>query len=184
MRAVGAALVLAGVLFGGGCSGDDDELDLAAFDGSYTVTMVVGAAEVDDSAHPAALVEPGDSFTEQWELDCTRSDCTLLRPEGGVVLGDLDGLPLTPATVSIEDGDSYDTLVGEVEGVQAEPDVVEPGPCAGTAAERWTVHVELAEADGVLSGSVIRTPESLLVAAGDTECFGVDLTLGLSGVRR
>jgi hypothetical protein len=174
---------LAGVLAGAACSSGDDDLDVAGFAGAYTVTMVVGDAISDPSAHPSLLLERGSSFTEQWVLECDASTCTLRRPDGGAVLGDLDGLRLAPP-VPPPGEDPVESLAGETVGVRPEPDVAEPGPCAGSAAERWTVRVEVARTEAVLSGSVIRTPDSLLVAVGDADCYGLDLTLGLSGVRR
>jgi hypothetical protein len=47
----------------------------------------------------------------------------------------------------------------------------------GTAAERWTVQVELTVHEDAIVGSVFRIPDALV----DGDCFGLDLTLGFSG---
>jgi hypothetical protein len=163
------------------CGDDDGDVDVEAYGGDYTVTMVVGAATSDDRADPALLPAVRTSFTERWVLDCDSDSCVLRRPECGAVLGDLDGLEL--ALPAPGPGEPAEALTGTAEGVRPEPAVEEPDPCDGTPAETWTVRVDVSVAGDVLNGSVIRTPDQLASSVPDAECYGVDLTLGLSGVR-
>lgn len=163
------AAAIAAAVVAGACGGDDDDAT-----GRYDVVLVVGAAVTDESADPTAFPGEGSTFEERWHLDCDGDTCTLGRPDGGAVLGTLDGLVLTRVP-----GDEP-TWRGEADDVEPEPSPEEPSPCAGTPAETWTVEVEVTLSDDLLVGSVFRQPEALL--AGD--CFGLDLTLGLSGVRR
>jgi hypothetical protein len=172
---VGALAVLTG------CGDDGGGLDVESFAGTYVVTMVVGAATSGPGAHPVLLPEPGTSFTERWELDCDPASCVLNRPDGGVALGDLDGLVLAPPPPGPTE--AVEALTGTAEGVRAEA-AIEPGPCTGAASERWTVQVDVSHEGDVLSGSVVRTPDELRDTAAGPDCYGVDLTLGLSGVRR
>jgi hypothetical protein len=163
--------------------GDDDGggVDLEAYDGAYTVTMVVGAVASDESADPALLPAVQTSYTERWQLDCDSDRCVLGRPEGGAVLGDLDGLELALPVPG--PGEPAEALTGTAAGVRPEPAVEEPDPCDGTPAETWTVRVDVSVTGDVLNGSVIRTPDELASSVPEAECYGVDLTLGLSGVR-
>jgi hypothetical protein len=68
---------------------------------------------------------------------------------------------------------------GEATDVQP-ADSPEPSPCEGTRAETWTVELELSVEDDAFVGSVFRIPDALV----DGQCFGLDLTLGVSGSRR
>jgi hypothetical protein len=183
-RAVAAAAVVCGLAAsacGGG--GDDDAApDPVLFEGPWDVTLVVGAVDADPGADPASF--PGDaSFRERWVFEgCDEAGCTLRRPDGGFLLGDLDGVEFELRADPIADEDRF---TGEGEAA----DLVLPGdddhgpdPCSGTDARRWTVLVELSVADRVLSGTVLRRPVARTVAAGGATCYGIDLTLGLSGV--
>ena len=120
-----------------------------------------GRPAADASAFPGA----GSDATETWTFDCDEDECVLTRPAGGF-LGGLDAVP--PRT----DGETY---TAEVTGVRPEGS----SPCAGTPAETWTVEVELTAEDESFVGSVFRIPDALV--SGD--CFGLDLTLGVSGSR-
>jgi hypothetical protein len=163
------------------CGDDDGGADVEAYGGEYTVTMVVGASASDDDADPALLPAVRTSYTERWVLACDSDSCVLRRPEGGAVLGDLDGLEL--AFPAPGPGEPAEALTGTAAGVRPEPAVEEPDPCDGTPAETWTVRVDVSVAGDVLNGSVIRTPDELASSVPEAECYGVDLTLGLSGVR-
>ena len=121
------------------------------------------------------------SFTERWVLECNADRCVLRRPDGGAVLGDLDGLELALPTPG--PGEPAEALTGRAEGVRPEPAVEDPDPCDGTPAETWTVRVDVSVESDVLSGSIIRTPDALAASVAEADCYGVDLTLGLSGVR-
>lgn len=70
-------------------------------------------------------------------------------------------------------------LRGVAEGVTG-AGAADDAACRGAPAETWTIEVEVSMEDEVLVGSVLRIPDALV--AGD--CFGLDLTLGLSGTRR
>lgn len=179
--ATSGSLVLTALAVLGGCGDDGGGIDVESFAGTYVVTMVVGAAASDAGANPVLLPEPGTSFTERWELACDPARCVLHRPEGGFALGDLDGLVLAPPPPG--PAEAVEALTGTAEGVRAEASI-EPGPCTGAASERWTVQVDVSHDGDVLSGSVVRTPDELRDTGAGPDCFGVDLTLGLSGVRR
>jgi hypothetical protein len=185
-RAVAATL--AAVLCGGavaGCGGGEQEdagPEPGQFEGAWDVTLVVGAVDADAGADPASF--PGDaSFRERWVFeDCNEAGCTLRRPDSGLLLGDLDGVDFELRADPIADEDRFR---GEGEGadlVLPGDDDHEPDPCAGTDARRWTVLVEVSVADRVLSGTVLRRPLARTVEAGGTTCYGIDLTLGLSGI--
>jgi hypothetical protein len=153
-----------------GCGGDGD----VAIDGEWDVVLVVGAAVADAGADTSGFPGEGSTFEERWDLACDDGVCTLGRPEGGAALGDLDGLRIEPVD------DREETWRGEAEGVRPVPGVEEPSPCAGTPTESWVVQIELTVEETALVGSVFRIPDALV--AGD--CYGLDLTLGLSGSRR
>jgi hypothetical protein len=111
---------------------------------------------------------------------CDQDSCTLLRPDGGILLGDLDGVEFafrSPGTL-----DDEERFVGEAGAEDVPVPDEEPDPCAGTAARRWDVRIELSVQDRVLSGTALRRPESQRVEAAGVTCFGLDLTLGFSGV--
>jgi hypothetical protein len=186
-----------------GCGGGDDEPDARDFAGSWDVQLVVGAVDADPGVDPAAL--PGDtSFRETWVFeDCDREACTLRRPDGGLLLGDLDAVPFAFVdSGSIDDtarftGEATAEAVARVdpapppdEGGTGEDDHGHEGEaeggadaaCYGSSAYRWSVHIEVDVTDGVLSGTVLRIPEQLRVTAGGIQCYGIDLTLGLSGI--
>lgn len=178
--AASVAVAVGGLLCS--CGDDGGGVDVESFDGTYTVTMVVGAASSDADANPVLLPELGTSFTERWVLACEPASCVLGRPEGGVALGDLDGLVL--ASPPEGPGGPVEGLTGTAEGVRAEAAIDEPGPCEGSAVEQWAVRVDVSLDGDVLSGSVIRTPVALRDTTAGPDCYGIDLTLGLSGVRR
>ena len=119
---------------------------------------------------------------------------TASRPEGGLLLGDLDDVPFAfvdSGTVDDTPRFTGDGTADAVARVDPQPppgeDVEGPVPgaldaaCFGSPAYRWEVHIEVDVADGVLSGTVLRIPEELRTTVDGTECFGIDLTLGLSG---
>ena len=155
------ALLLAALLLAA-CSGEDDADTL---DGRWDAVLVVGAADADPAADASAFPGPGSDASEMWAFECDGDGCVLDRSTGGF-LGGLDGVRLE------HDGETY---TAEVTGVR--PD--EPSPCAGTPAETWTVELELTVDGDSFVGSVFRIPDALV--AGD--CFGLDLTLGVSGSR-
>jgi hypothetical protein len=181
--AVGVA-VLCGTAAAGCGGGDDDDAgpDPNQFEGAWDVTLVVGAVDADPGADPASF--PGDaSFRERWVFEeCGTEGCTLRRPDGGLLLGDLDRVAFELRTDPIADEDRF---TGEGEAAEPAPpgdDDHGPDPCAGTDARRWTVLVEVNVADRVLSGTVLRRPVARTAPAGDAACYGIDLTLGLSGI--
>jgi hypothetical protein len=159
VRRAGLALLL--VL--AACSGDDEEP--ATLDGEWDVVFVVGAADADPAADASAVPDVGSDASERWTFTCDGAGCTLSRPAGGL-LGTLDGLRLEAADESMR-GEATDVRAGA-------------SPCAGSPAETWTVQVELTLEENTFVGSVFRIPDALVAG----ECFGVDLTLGLSGSRR
>jgi hypothetical protein len=163
-------MLVAGALLAG-CGGGDDEQTVTDLTGEWDVLLLVGAADADAAADPSAFPGVGSDVTEVWTLDCDDGGCVLSRPPGGF-LGGLDDVALEP-------GEAELTVRGEVGGVVPAP-ALEPSPCAGTAAETWTVQMELTLDGDDFVGSVFRIPDALV--AGD--CFGLDLTLGLSGSRR
>jgi len=165
LRAAAAGLALVA-----GCGGDSP----AGVEGEWDVVLVVGAAVTDEDADLSGFPGDGSTFEERWELACADDDCTLGRPEGGAALGDLDGLRLEP----VEDRD--ETWRGEADDVRPVPGVEEPSPCAGSPTESWTVEIELSVEGPALVGSVFRIPAAL----ADGDCYGLDLTFGLSGTRR
>lgn len=184
MKWLAAAVVLA--VAATGCGGDDDD-DAAPephdLSGEWDVSMVVGAVDADPEADPAEF--PGDAtFRERWTFeDCDGQGCTLRRPDGGVLLGDLDGLRVAlGAGDGLAAGDEQ-RFIGEGRAQDPMP-LEDPTPCDGTNTERWSVRIEVGVSQGVLSGSVIRTPEALRLDAGGIPCFGFDLTLGFSGIPR
>ena len=159
-----AALALFVVL--AACGSDDDEPTL---DGEWDVVLVVGAAIADPAADASGFPGEGSDATERWTFDCgDDGGCELSRPPGGL-LGDLDGLRVEPADGSVR---------GEAAGVQP-PRPLEIEPCTGSAAETWTVRLELTLDGDTFVGSMFRIPDALV----DGDCFGLDLTLGLSGSR-
>jgi hypothetical protein len=177
------AALAAAVALGCGCGGDDEPSapDPAALTGTWDVSLVVGLVDADPAADP--VFDNVTTYRETWEFErCDDSGCTLRRPHGGVVLGDLDDVRVELGDGTGLDADSALRLVGE--GPAALPPPVEEedaGPCDATPTQRWEVRVELGLRENVLSGSVFRTPEALRVEANGIPCFGYDLTLGLSG---
>lgn len=150
--------------------GGDDEPTAADLDGRWDVVLVVGAAIADPAADTSAFPGEGSDFTEPWTLDCDDDGCTLHR-EPAPPLGVLDDLRLEATD------DDEVTVRGEATEVTPAPSVEEPSPCEGTPAETFTVTVEVTLRDHILVGSVFRIPDALV--SGD--CYGLDLTLGLSG---
>lgn len=176
-----ALVALAVVAVVAGCrDGDQAPPDPIDLTGSWDVTLVIGAADADPDA-PDGLVpglEPGEAtFVEHWRFDgCDASGCTLRRPDGGILLGDLDGLRLTldPET---------DRFVGEGEAANPPP-IEDATGCDSASTQRWTVTVDLGVTDDVLSGAVQRSPEALRADVEGETCFGIGLSLGLSGIPR
>lgn len=163
-----------------GCSSGDDPTDPADLAGSWAVTLVVGAADADPGA-PEGLIpglEAGEAtFVEHWRFEsCDASGCTLRRPDGGVLLGDLDGvrLELDPDT---------DRFVGDAAATNPPP-IEDPTPCDTAPTQAWAVSVDLGVADEVLSGAVQRVAEEQRVDVEGETCFGIGLSLGLSGTPR
>lgn len=164
--------------------GDGDRPSAEPFEGAWDVSLVVGAIDADPGADPASF--PSDAtFRERWVFEaCDEETCTLRRPDGGLLLADLDDVPFRFATVNrLEDDERF---TGE--GIAEEPAAAEgtddehADPCAGTATRRWTVRIEVSVVDRVLSGTVLRSPEARRIEVGGAPCFGLDLTLGFSGV--
>lgn len=173
-RGIGVALGMVGVSLVGCSDGGADSPDPADLAGSWDVTMVVGAADTAPDIEPGLL--PGDTtFREHWRFEaCDETGCTLRRPDGGVLLGDLDAV-----RVALEG----ERLVGE--GSASNPPPVEdPTPCDAGATQRWTVDLDLDVDDGVLSGSIVRTAEVEREVVDGRTCFGIGLSLGFSGVPR
>jgi hypothetical protein len=148
------------------CGGDEPE----TFDGPWDVVLVVGSASADPAADASAFPGVGSDATETWTFACDGEGCVLSRAAGGF-LGGLDGVRLEVVG---------DTARAEVAGVRPVPAPEEPSPCAGTPAETWTVQIEVSLDDETFVGSVIRIPDALVA----DDCFGLDLTLGVSGSRR
>jgi hypothetical protein len=163
--------------------GDDGAPSAASFEGAWDVSLVVGAVDADPGADPASF--PGDAtFRERWVFDdCDDATCTLHRPDGGLLLGDLDDVPFAFATLrGVDDAERFTGEgVGEAP-VAAGGDDDHADPCAGTPAQRWTVRIELRVAERVLSGTVLRTPDARRHEVEGVTCYGLDLTLGFSGV--
>ena len=169
-----------------GCGGGDDGPDARDFEGSWDVQLVVGAVQADPEAIVTTAV--GDAVRERWEFeDCDEDACTLRRPEGGLVLGDLDGVPFEFVdSGSVDDtprftGRTTATAVPRVDPEPPHGEDGDPAACAESATVRWAVTIELDVQDDVLSGTVLRIPEALVEDVDGTQCFGIDLTLGLSG---
>jgi len=205
-RPVMAAALLSAVIALGACGGGEEAPRASDFEGAWNVTLVVGAVDADPGADPASF--PGDaSFRERWVFeDCDDEACTLRRPDGGLLLGDLDGVPFEVVTgldqeerfvgegqaAELPRPDQPDDEAGDDDPVggagpevpEEEADHAEPGEdvCAGTSARRWSVRVELSVSDRVLSGTILRRPEARQLQVGEVTCYGLDLTLGFSGV--
>jgi hypothetical protein len=172
--------VVVAVVVGGG-SGDGPSAE--PFEGAWDVSLVVGAVDADPGADPASF--PGDAtFRERWVFeDCDDDSCTLRRPDGGLLLGDLDEVPFT--FQSLRGVDDVERFAGEGTGAELPPPVESdepPEPCVGTPAREWTVQIEVSVADRVLSGTVLRAPDARQLEVEGTTCYGLDLTLGFSGV--
>jgi hypothetical protein len=210
LRWLAAGVVLSGVL--GGCSDSDGGLDPAEFAGEWEVSMVVGGVDADPGADPATF--PGDAtFREHWVIDsCDDTSCVLHRPDGGLLLGDLDDVRFELTAGGVGDDEERFVAEGDASAVPRGGGHPEPGEgeehgdgeeggeaeeaddhddqesateaCIGSPAQRWSVRIEVGVRDEVLSGTVIRTPETLRTQVGDTSCFGLDLTIGFSGVPR
>lgn len=166
-------------------SGGDDRPEVAEYAGDWDVSLVVGNVDADPDADPATF--PGnDTFREHWIIeDCDDEACTLSRPDGGFLLGDLDGIRLEYTTAGALEGDDMRFVgVGDARPLAVVDPESEPDPCAGSAAQRWSVRIEVDVRDSVLSGTVIRTPEALRSDVEATTCFGLDITLGFSGTPR
>ena len=185
MRRGLAAAAACGLLVAGACSdgGDDGPAapDPVALEGAWDVNLVVGFA---DTAPGADAAFPLDAtYRERWVFEgCDADGCTLRRPDGGFIFGDLDAVPIgLGAGLGLDEDDEL-RLVGEGEAdFPPPPDLDEATACDGAPTEHWSVRVELGVADGVLSGSAFRTPEVLETEVAGVTCYGYDLTLGLSG---
>jgi hypothetical protein len=193
-----------------GCGGDDGP-DARDFEGSWEVSLFVGAVRAEPGADPASFPGEDTAFRETWVFEeCDEETCTLRRPEGGLLLGDLDDVAFafvdsgtvddTPrftgegtadavARVDPEPPPEEDGVEGPVQGPdededdhghEGEAEGSLDAACFGTLAYRWDVHIEVDVADGVLSGTVLRIPLEPRTTVDGTECFGIDLTLGLS----
>jgi hypothetical protein len=123
--------------------------------------------------------------------DCDADSCVLRRPEGGLLLGDLDGIEFAFSDESSLDGG--DRFGGEGEAAlvpppgeeddhaEGEVEVADDAHCAGSATRRWAVQIEVDARDQVLSGTVLRSPEARQEVVEGLTCYGVDLTMGFSG---
>lgn len=177
------------------CGGGEDPPDARDFAGAWDVQLFVG----DVQAHPDAVVTVarGDTFRERWVFeDCDESRCTLRRPDGGLALGDLDGVTFEFVEHVVDDTPRFSARApasavprvqpapppGDGEDDHDEGGGAGDGACDASPARRWQVTVELDVRDGVLSGTVLRIPEELRVEVGATACFGIDLTFGLTGL--
>lgn len=191
VRPAGPVVLAAALLTS--CGGGDERPDAGAFAGVWDVQLVVGAVDSDPEAPVAD--QPGDTYRETWSFeDCDDHTCRLRRPEGGLVLGDLDGAAFGFIdSGSVDDTPRFTSVATASAVARLEP---EPPPgeddahdeegddeaCYGSDAYRWEVTIEVDVRDGVLSGTVLRIPESLAADVAGTRCFGTDLTIGLSGI--
>ena len=181
---IAPALALVALLAGCGGGGDDgrDAPDPTELEGAWDVSLVVGL--VDAAPGADALAFPVDAtYREQWVFEgCDAEGCTLRRPDGGFLFGDLDEVRIGLGAGLGLDADDGLRLVGGGEAVNPPPIELEDATaCDGAVTEQWTVRVELGVAGGVLSGSAFRTPAALETSVAGVTCFGHDLTLGLSG---
>lgn len=182
-RIAAAAAAVALVATGAGCGGDDgpDAPDPATLAGTWDVSLIVGLADGEPGAEEGFPTE--STFHERWVFEnCDDTGCLLRRPDGGFVLGDLDRLRVELGQgLGLAEGDQL-RFIGEGEAATPLPaDADDAGPCDGSAALRWSVRLEVAVRDGILSGSVFRPPEARQVDVDGVTCFGLDLTMGLSG---
>jgi hypothetical protein len=178
-----AAVVL---LLVAACSGGGDDgsgppggvTDPHDLTGDWDVSLAIGTIDADADIPQALLPDRDFDYMEHWAFDgCDDDGCTLHRPDGGILLGDLDDVALTLDPVS---GD----LTADAEAA-APVDRAEAGPCEGVATDHWTITLHVGVADGVLSGSVLRhASQRRLEVEADTTCFGIDLSLGFSGLAR
>lgn len=159
---------------GGGASRPNPE-ELA---GEWEVTMVIGTVDADDDIVPSLLPDRDADYRETWRFEsCDDTGCTLRRPDGGLLLGDLDNVRFAFAD------DLANDLGVTTDAAEPGNDGGTPGPCEGQGTDEWTVTIQLGVHDSVLSGSVLRQAVEHRVAVDeDTTCFGVSLSLGLSGV--
>lgn len=182
--AVALAVLLALLLAGCGGDGDGDAPegpDPTELEGAWDVSLVVGLVDAPPGADPSFAVDA--TYRERWVFEgCDAEGCTLRRPDGGFLFGDLDAVPIGLGAGLGLDPDDGLRLVGEGESVNPPPIELEDATaCDGATTERWTVRLELAVVGGVLSGSAFRTPAALQTEVAGVTCTGYDLTLGLSG---
>jgi hypothetical protein len=180
-----AGAIVGGLVLLAGCGGGDegaDGPDPADLEGAWDVSLVIGRADTAPGGEAPAF--PADTtFRERWVFEaCDETGCTLRRPDGGFVFGDLDDVRVALGAGLGLDADDGLRLVGLGAAAAVPPAGGEDAsPCDGAATERWAVRVELGLTAGVLSGSAFRTPEALQAQVAGVACFGHDLTLGLSG---
>jgi hypothetical protein len=177
---VGLALAILGVAR---LVADDTEAvaDPAELEGTWTVSLVIGSVDAEPGAEVAFPTDA--SYVETWVFDdCDDVGCTLRRPDGGFLFGDLDGLRVERGDGTGLDGGSELRFLGDGHGAEAlGVDPAEGGPCDGGPTQAWTVHLELGVRDQVLSGSAFRVPDARTAEVAGVTCYGYDLTLGLSG---
>jgi hypothetical protein len=180
--AVAAAVALGLAACSGG--GDDggsarpDAPDPQAMTGDWDVSLAIGTISADGDIPQALLPDEDFNYMEHWAFDdCDAHGCTLHRPEGGVLLGDLDDVTLT---LDEDEGDLTATV-----DAAAPVDAAESGPCEGVDTDRWTITLRVSVARGVLTGSVLRhATQRRLEAADGSTCFGIGLSMGFSGLAR
>lgn len=179
--ALAVALLAAACSDGGGSGGSGgDTLDPRELSGDWQVTLVIGTADFDPDINQALVPDRTIDYDEHWRFEsCDDTGCTLRRPDGGLLLGDLDNV-----RVSLPDGASGDRVELEAETDAAEPlsEGTPAGPCEGAVTDHWTVSLRVGTHDRVLSGSVLRNADEHRTEVDGTPCWGVDLSLGFSGV--
>lgn len=154
-----------------------DPADLA---GRWDVSLVIGFVDADPDADIGFSTDA--TYRETWVFDaCDEEGCTLSRPDGGLLFGDLDGVRVERGDGSGLDDDSGLRFTGEGRGAMPPPvEADDATACDGSTVQQWTVRVDLQVRDDVLSGSAFRTPDDLTADVAGVTCYGYDLTLGLS----
>lgn len=162
---------------------EDDEprlADPADLEGAWDVSLVIGLVDADPDADIGFSTDA--TYRETWMFDdCDDVGCTLRRPDGGLLFGDLDGVRVARGDGGGLDDDSGLRFVGEGRGAMPPPvEADDATACDVSTVQQWTVRVELEVRDHVLSGSAFRTPEAMREDVAGVTCYGFDLTLGLS----